>query len=78
MLLTADKGLFIVAEEQIFYYDLDGKLCSVDLKGDNKKIISTNTGYNLAYRKGELFYINLENEMLYKIKTDGNGEICVT
>ena len=77
MLLTAYKGLFVVADERIYYYDVDGHLCSVDLTGDNKKVISTNTGYNLAYRKGEIFYINLQNEKLYKIKTDGNGELCI-
>lgn len=70
-------GMFILAEDTIFYSDTNDNLCSRTLSGDNKRVLSGNNVMNLKYRNGWLYYIDNMKGRLWRIKTDGSKDECI-
>lgn len=74
-------SMFLIAEDAIFYVDTDWNLCSRDLQGANKKILSKDIGVGLKYKDGWLYYTRDVDDVLagklYRRKTDGSQEETV-
>ncbi len=68
---TGHGGTFLVAEDTVFYLDTDGRLCSRDLKGKSKKILADKQVKDIKYRKGWLYYIDLDNWYLLRVASKG-------